>query len=280
MFQSKLDRHILFLTMRYRVNRQQSCTIDGLRTDCSRPTPACTDRRRTAYRGNMAKKQQRTWLGSWTRNTCSCHTSTIWSVSARRSLGEPRVIDKDFVQAIEAHLKGHPLQRPMFVEFPSDRTTHTLDRQFMLGPALLVAPVFVHEGEVSEYYLPAGRWTSFFHPERVLVGPQWVREVVPINEIPVWVFPGTALCLGPSQMGRPDYDYTKNLEVRVYELDDGQSTSAVVPTGQGTVIGGAVFCTRKKDNIEVILDGQLERETTKVTVYNEDKKMNVVWIRS
>ena len=73
-------------------------------------------------------------------------------------------------QAIEAHTKGHPLMRAMFLEFIEDRTTHYLDQQFMLGPSLLVAPSFVPDTEITEYYLPAGRWTSFYHPQRVVQG--------------------------------------------------------------------------------------------------------------
>jgi alpha-glucosidase (family GH31 glycosyl hydrolase) len=48
----------------------------------------------------------------------------------------------------------------------------------MLGPSLLVAPVFVDVEEESEYYLPAGRWTSFFHPDRTEQGPVWIKEIV------------------------------------------------------------------------------------------------------
>lgn len=132
------------------------------------------------------------------------------------------------------------MQRAMFLEFPGDRTTHYLDRQYMLGPNLLVAPVFVPEGEDSEYYLPAGKWTSFFHPERVAEGPTWVKEVVPLDEIPVWVRPGSVLCLGPAGVGRPDYALAKDLEVQVYELPEGQIAEVEVPTGIGKEIAGTI----------------------------------------
>lgn len=150
------------------------------------------------------------------------------------------------------------MQRAMFIEFPEDPTTHHLDRQFMLGSGLLVAPVFVPEGEESEYYLPKGRWTSFFNPQRTLDGPTWVREVIPLNEIPVWVRPGTTLVLGPENMGRPDYDYTKDLDVRVYELEDGQTASAEVPTGYGTSIAGTVTFKRQEGIITVDTKGQIQ----------------------
>jgi alpha-glucosidase (family GH31 glycosyl hydrolase) len=50
--------------------------------------------------------------------------------------------------------------------------------RYMLGPSLLVAPVFVVAEEETEYYIPAGRWTSFFHPERTVQGPLWIKEIV------------------------------------------------------------------------------------------------------
>ena len=51
--------------------------------------------------------------------------------------------------------------RPMPLAFPSDPAVAHLDRQYLLGPDLLVAPVFSASGDV-EYYLPAGRWTNWF----------------------------------------------------------------------------------------------------------------------
>ncbi|KAJ6513909.1 alpha-glucosidase [Mycena vitilis] len=161
--------------------------------------------------------------------------------------------------AVQAHSNGHPLQRAMFLEFLDDRTTHNLDRQFMLGPSLLVAPVFVDEKEESEYYIPAGRWTSFFHPERTVQGPVWIKEVVPLDEIPVWVRPGSVLCLGPEKMGRPDYDYSKGLEIRAYELAEGQSVEANIPGQTGTSTVATISVEKKHGEIKVkTLKGKCE----------------------
>lgn len=139
----------------------------------------------------------------------------------------------------------------MFLEFPSDRTTHYLDRQYMLGPNLLVAPVFVPEGEESEYYLPAGTWTAFFHPERTVTGPAWVKEVVPIDELPVWVRPGSVLCLGPAGVGKPDYAFARDVEVQVYELAEGQAVEVEVPVGVGKDIAGTIKAERKEGELSV-----------------------------
>ena len=150
------------------------------------------------------------------------------------------------------------MQRAMFIEFLEDRTTHHLDRQFMLGPSLLVAPVFVPDTEESEYYLPPGRWLAFFDPTRVQVGPTWVKEVVPIDQIPVWVRQGSVLVLGPSGKGRPDYDYTSNLEVQAYELEEGQTVQAEVPTGKGTSIAGVVEVKLENGEVTVsVVSGEV-----------------------
>lgn len=50
---------------------------------------------------------------------------------------------------LQPHVNGTPVMRSMFVEFPDDPACCTLDRQYMFGPSMLVAPVFTYSGEVS-----------------------------------------------------------------------------------------------------------------------------------
>lgn len=50
---------------------------------------------------------------------------------------------------LQPHVNGTPVMRSMFVEFPDDPACRTLDRQYMFGPSMLVAPVFTYSGEVS-----------------------------------------------------------------------------------------------------------------------------------
>lgn len=61
----------------------------------------------------------------------------------------------------------------------------TLDRQYVLGPDLLVAPVFSDE-EAVDLYLPAGTWTNFFTGEEVEGG--WVfKEQYGFFSLPLYV---------------------------------------------------------------------------------------------
>ncbi|KAG5732816.1 Alpha-xylosidase [Termitomyces sp. T112] len=178
--------------------------------------------------------------------------------------------------SITANAKGHPLQRAMFLEFLDDRTTHYLDRQYMFGPSLLVAPVFVSQGEEVEYYIPAGRWTSLFHTERTVQGPVWVKEIVSLDELPVWVRPETVLCLGPQGTGRPDYDYSQGLEVQLYELAEGVSYEVNIPRGKGSEIVGVVRAERTSGEIKMTISGEQTEVATLSIFGNGITAKNVV----
>lgn len=147
----------------------------------------------------------------------------------------------------------------MLLEFPEDRTVYHLEQQYMFGPSLLVAPVFCDDTEETEYYLPDGVWTSFWVPKRTITGPRWVRENVAYDDIPVWVRPGSILCLGRAGVGRPDWDYSKALEVRVDYLADGMTAEAVVPTGKGREIASKLKASRQGGKLKVVVvEGALE----------------------
>jgi len=160
-----------------------------------------------------------------------------------------------YYHAIRGHTLGHPVQRAMWLEFRDDRTTFHLDQQYMLGPSLLVAPVFVPAGQLSEYYLPEGKWTSLWDSNVLKIGPQWVKEVVSVDELPVWVRPGSVIAIGPDEVGRPDYDFGNEVEVRIYELAVGQEVQIELPSGSGTDIVGQVMASRTEAELHIYLEG-------------------------
>ncbi len=135
-----------------------------------------------------------------------------------------------FGQAVEAHRTGVPVLRAMLLEYPDDPACDTLDRQFMLGESLLVAPVFTPEGRV-DYYVPEGRWTHFLTGETV-EGPRWVRETHDALSLPLLVRPNTVLPVGATDT-RPDYDYADGVTFRAYALSDGADITSTVPTLTG-----------------------------------------------
>jgi alpha-D-xyloside xylohydrolase len=129
--------------------------------------------------------------------------------------------------ARQAHEEGLPVMRPMVVAFPGDPAVTHLDRQYMLGPDLLVAPVFTAGGEVT-YYVPAGRWTRFDSTE-VVQGPRWVTETHGFDSVPLLVRPGAVVPLG-ARVDRPDYDHADGVTLRLHEPTDQTTTVRVAET--------------------------------------------------
>jgi len=132
--------------------------------------------------------------------------------------------------AEDAHQTGAPLMRPMFLEFPDDPACAYLDRQYMLGPELLVAPVTGAGGSV-DFYLPAGTWTHLESGEQ-LAGRQWHRKEFTVLEAAVYVREGAVLALG-TVTDRPEYDWATDMEFRAFAAPEGQRRMVVVPTPDG-----------------------------------------------
>ncbi|URM94754.1 alpha-xylosidase [Actinomadura madurae] len=147
--------------------------------------------------------------------------------------------------ARQAYGEGLPMMRAMVVEFPDDPGCTHLERQYMLGEDLLVAPVFSSDGDVS-YYVPGGVWTHYLTGERI-EGGRWVRERHGFDSVPLLVRPGAVIPVGAVE-DRPDYDHADDVTLRVYEPSDG---SAVV-----TQIGDTSFTTtRNGENVRVTGEG-------------------------
>ena len=137
-----------------------------------------------------------------------------------------------YTAAREAHEHGIPMLRAMLMEFPDDPACLTLDRQYMLGPSLLVAPVFSEDGNV-EYYVPAGRWTSLLNGNKI-IGPCRVRETHGYMSLPLLVRENTILPIG-ALTDRPDYDFSEDVTLRIYELDDGNSITTQIVNLEGLI---------------------------------------------
>jgi alpha-D-xyloside xylohydrolase len=116
--------------------------------------------------------------------------------------------------------KGIPVMRSMVLEFSEDPTCSYIDKQYMLGDSLLVAPIFNDRGEAS-YYLPQGSWTNYLTGE-VISGGRWIKEKHDYLSIPLMVRPNSIIAVG-SKNRKPDYDYAEGVELKVYELEEGKS---------------------------------------------------------
>ncbi len=93
--------------------------------------------------------------------------------------------------AHEASRTGLPVIRAMPLAFPDDESTHGHDLQYMLGPWLLVAPVYT-SGGTRPVYLPAGRWHDYW-TGAAYDGPANLRVDAPLDTLPLFVRGGAII---------------------------------------------------------------------------------------
>jgi alpha-D-xyloside xylohydrolase len=98
-----------------------------------------------------------------------------------------------------AHEEGLPIVRPLFLNYPDEAPTYTLEDQYMLGDDLLVAPVLEPDQSERSVYLPAGRW-RYYWTDEVHTGGNRVTVPAPLRQIPLFVREGVDLGLPPLQV--------------------------------------------------------------------------------
>ena len=149
-----------------------------------------------------------------------------------------------YAKAVEAHEEGTPLMRPMVFEYPEDPAVPTLDAQYMLGSALLAAPVMREDG-VCEYYLPEGTWTHLLSGE-IREGGRWQKDTYDYFSLPLYVRPGTLLPVGGADH-RPDYDYGKDLTLHYYQPVEGEKASCRLVNTDGETTDRITAVCREKE---------------------------------
>lgn len=133
-------------------------------------------------------------------------------------------------QAVKTAQTGIPMMRAMVLEFPQDAACAALERQYMLGDNLLVAPIFSADNQVT-YYLPEGRWTHLLNG-KVYEGGRFYTEEYGFLSLPLFVRPGSILPIG-NQTGRPDYDFADHAALHLYGFEDGMQACCIVPDQKG-----------------------------------------------
>ena len=91
--------------------------------------------------------------------------------------------------------QGVPLARPLVYDHPSDRTTWHVDDEYLLGPDLLVAPMFEPRGR-RDIYLPSGGWYDFWTDQR-FDGARWITYDAELETLPLFVRAGAVIPMGP-----------------------------------------------------------------------------------
>uniref|UniRef100_H2YDF9 alpha-glucosidase n=1 Tax=Ciona savignyi TaxID=51511 RepID=H2YDF9_CIOSA len=86
-----------------------------------------------------------------------------------------------------AHTDGTGIVRPLSFEFANDKTTATIDEQFMWGAGLLLSPALYEGIKTVSAYFPDARWFNYY--DGVEVGARGTTASVdaPLGTIPIHV---------------------------------------------------------------------------------------------
>ncbi|MCK9510245.1 MAG: glycoside hydrolase family 31 protein [Pigmentiphaga sp.] len=111
----------------------------------------------------------------------------------------------------DAARTGLPVQRSMALAFPEDPEAYEYTNQYLLGPALLVAPL-LESGDETVVYFPEGEaWWDLATGWRYEGGTAWIFPC-PHGEVPVFGREGHMLCLGTGGRTTADFNSARLLE--------------------------------------------------------------------
>ncbi|MBN1352009.1 alpha-xylosidase [candidate division KSB1 bacterium] len=175
-----------------------------------------------------------------------------------------RLLPYLWATAFEATQNGLPVIRPMLLEFQNDPAVWHLDLQYMLGNALLVAPVFNPDGKVT-VYLPAGNWLDYWQKELVS-GPRYLELKVGLDTIPIYMRENTILPHGPAM----NYVDEKPFNPLTVDIFVNQQAELTLWHEQPTTIR----VQRDQSGVQIRTD-EIEAGVT-FNIYDQDKPRNVI----
>lgn len=80
--------------------------------------------------------------------------------------------------------KGIPVQRPLFVHYEDDKEAYDIQTEYLFGPDILVAPVYLGGQTQWEVYVPDGKWIHFWTGKTYERGYHTVPA--PLGQIPAF----------------------------------------------------------------------------------------------
>ena len=118
-----------------------------------------------------------------------------------------------------AHFDDYTIMRPMAMDFTDDKKTYDIGDQYMFGPAILVAPVYVYGAGKRKVYLPEGNiWYDFYTGQVMDSGE--IEADAPYERMPLFVKGGSIIPMGP-EIQWTDENPDGEITLFIYEGADG-----------------------------------------------------------
>jgi alpha-glucosidase len=111
---------------------------------------------------------------------------------------------------------GWPIVRPIFMAEPDNPNLRSIDDSYMLGDAIMVAPVLEAGAVRRSVYLPEGQWYDYWTNE-LFEGGRIINVPAPLERLPLFVRAGAVLPLWPEM----NYVGEKAIETLAYRVYPG-----------------------------------------------------------
>ena len=194
-----------------------------------------------------------------------------------------RLLPYLYATFIRASETGAPVQRPLVFDYQYDLTVRDIDDAYLLGPDLLVAPVFEAGVTARQVYLPEGTWYDWHTGERY-DGQRYVQTATPMERIPIYARGGAVIPMWPKAPATTAGYHPPFVELHLFvpeadgthesllQEDDGLTFAAL----EGGCVRTSFRVTRSGDQVELRADveghgyAEFIREEFQLVVHGAD----------
>jgi oligosaccharide 4-alpha-D-glucosyltransferase len=170
-----------------------------------------------------------------------------------------------YTTAMLASVKGHPIVRPLFFDFPNENETYGISGEYMFGKNMLVAPVVEQGQKTMAVYLPKEIWWGFWD-DKHYVGNGYQNIGLQIETIPVFVKGGSFIPMVEPVNSTDDYSsqllylryYPGELQKKYFGsmFEDNGKTYGTIGRGEFEMLNFSAIQDEKGDlKIEMLKDG-------------------------
>ncbi|HET8851395.1 MAG TPA: TIM-barrel domain-containing protein [Ktedonobacteraceae bacterium] len=177
----------------------------------------------------------------------------------------------------EAATTGAPIIRPLYYHYPQDERACDTQSEFLLGDALLSAPIYEQGATSRSVYLPEGNWFDYWD-DNEYPGMGWSDIAAPLERWPLFVRGNSILPSGPLMQYTRQHS-TDPLTFTCYMAEDGlahytlyEDDGSTLAYRNGTFAQTSIACRVGRDLIEVEIeelytDYRPQREWYEVVVH-------------